>query len=111
MIRFKQATKIARFLTCSGKSAIPKANALGGDMEFIDSIHLGEDASGGLSRLLRPRTMSRGRREPRNKVVRRSKGGAIEPPMAKTMSPGRESLMSVLLAVLWAIRNRTRRLC
>ena len=61
MIRFKQATKIARFLTCSGKSAIPNPNALGGDTEFIDFIHLGGDASGSgeSSRLLRPRTMSR----------------------------------------------------
>src|SRR5215213_4555199 len=61
MIRFKQATKMARFLTCSGKSAIPNPNALGGDMTFIDSIHTGGDAagSGESSRLLRPRTMSR----------------------------------------------------
>jgi hypothetical protein len=59
MIRCRHATKIARFLTCSGKSAIPKANALGGDMESIDSIHPGRDASGASSRLLNPRTMSR----------------------------------------------------
>jgi hypothetical protein len=61
MIRFKHATKIARFLTCNGKSAIPNPNALGGDMESIVSIHLGGDApeSGESSRLLRPSTMSR----------------------------------------------------
>ena len=147
MIRFKHAMKIARFLTCSGKSATPIPNALGGDMESIDSIHPGGDASGSgaLSRLLKPRTMSRaptvtlmtlptvetmlsappkrispktpiaaqvakypsaralalgrGLREPRNRIVRRSKGGATEPPMARRMSPGRSSLMDILLAV------------
>src|SRR5829696_6059804 len=157
MIRFKHATKIARFLTCSGKSAIPNPNALGGDMEFIDSIHLGGDASGSeeSSRLLRPRTMSRaptvalimrptaatvlsappkirsperpitaqvvkypsaralalgrGLWEPKNRIVRRSKGGAIEPPIAKTISPGSSSLMNILLVVVRAMRNRTRR--
>src|SRR5215203_685553 len=59
-IRFKHATKIARFLIWTGKSAILKPNALGGDMELIDSIHLGGDASGSgaMSKLLRPRTMS-----------------------------------------------------
>src|SRR5215211_659498 len=159
MIRFKQATKIARFLTCSGKSAIPNPNALGGDMESIDFIHLGWDASGSgePSRLLSPRTMSRaptvtlmtrptveivlsappkrmspeipitaqvvkypspralalGRClwEPKNRIVSRSKGGAIEPPMAKTMSPGRASLMNILLAVVLALRVRIRRFC
>jgi hypothetical protein len=155
MIRFKHATKIARFLTCSGKSAIPNPNARGGDMEFIDSIHLGGDASGSeeSSRLLRPRTRSRvptvalmirptvatvlsappksrspetpitaqvvkypsaralalgrGFWEPRNRMVRRSKGGATDPPMARTISPGRESLMIMLLAVVRAMRRRT----
>jgi len=36
------------------------ANALGGDMVLVDSIHLGRDASGSgeLSRLFRPKTMS-----------------------------------------------------
>src|ERR687897_931004 len=60
-ITLTQATKIARFLIWSGKSAIPNPNALGGDMELIDSIHLGGCASGygALRRLLRPRTMSR----------------------------------------------------
>jgi hypothetical protein len=128
------ATKIARFLIWSGKSAIPNPNALAGDMELIDSIHLGGCASGSgaLRRLLRPSTMSkpptitlmtrpiveaalsappkrvrpatpiaaqvvkypsaravalgRGLREPRNRMVRRSKGGAIEPPTAKKTS-------------------------
>src|SRR5215208_4070192 len=60
MIRFKHATKIARFLTCSGKSAVPNPNALGGDMASIDCIHLGCDTSGSgeASRLLMPRTLS-----------------------------------------------------
>src|SRR5919112_4962815 len=60
MIRLTHATKIARFLTCSGKSAIPKPNALGDDMTSIDSVHLGCDTlgSGEASRLLRPRTIS-----------------------------------------------------
>src|SRR5918994_97557 len=59
-IRFKQATKIARFLTCSGKSTIPSPNALGGDMESLDSIHFGgvESVSGGASTVLSPRTRS-----------------------------------------------------
>ena len=37
------------------------SNALGGDIESIDSIHPGGDASGSgaLSKLLKPRTMSR----------------------------------------------------
>src|ERR687889_1436610 len=141
MIRFKQATKIARFLTCSGKSTIPNPNALGGDMESMDSIHLGgdESGSGGASTVLRPSTRSRtptvtlitrptvetassappkrvipeipitahvvkypsmraaalgrGLWEPRNRIVSRSNGGAIEPPMARTTSPGRRSLI------------------
>src|SRR5215210_454622 len=38
MIRFRHATKIARFLTCNGKSAIPNKSALAGDMDFTDSI-------------------------------------------------------------------------
>jgi len=148
MIRLTHATKIARFLTCSGKSAIPKPNALGGDMASIDAIHLGCDTSGSgeASRLLRPRTISsapivalmtrptvetvlcappkrtspeipitaqvvkypsaraaalrRGLREPRNRVVRRSKGGATEPPIAKTMSPERVSLIWIVLVVV-----------
>jgi hypothetical protein len=60
-IRLTHATKITRFLIWSGKSAIPNPNALGGDMELIDSIHLGGCASGygALRRLLRPRTISR----------------------------------------------------
>src|SRR5215217_7023599 len=146
--RLTHATKIARFLIWSGKSAIPNANALGGDMELIDSIHLGGCASGSAawSRLLRPRTTSRpptvtlmirpvveaalspppkrvsptipiaaqvvtypstravalgrGLRDPKNRIVRRSKGGAIEPPMARTMSPGSRSLIDILLAVV-----------
>src|SRR5215208_589400 len=145
--RLTHATKIARFLIWSGKSAIPNANALGGDMELIDSIHLGGCASGSAawSRLLRPRTTSRpptvtlmirpvveaalspppkrvsptipvaaqvvtypstravalgrGLREPKNRMVRRSRGGAIEPPMARTMSPGSRSLIDILLAM------------
>jgi hypothetical protein len=39
--------------------------------------------------------------------MRRSKGGAIEPPMARTISPGRESLMNMLLGVVRAMRRRT----
>src|SRR5215211_255908 len=141
MIRFKQATKIARFLTCSGKSTIPNPNTLGGDMESMDSIHFGgvESGSGGASTVLSPRTRSntpivtlmtrptvetaasaplksvipeipitahvvkypsmrapalgRGLWEPRNRIVSRSNGGAIEPPMARTTSPGRRSLI------------------
>src|SRR5215203_1965591 len=159
MIRFKQATKMARFLTCSGKSAIPNPNALGGDMTFIDSIHAGGDASGSgeSSRLLRPRTMSRapivmlmtrpivetvlsappkrmspeipttaqvvkypsaravalgsGLREPKNRMVRRSKGGAMEPPMARTMSPGSRSLIDILLAVVPATQVSLSQAC
>src|SRR5215213_6973975 len=147
-IRLMHATKIARFLIWSGKSAIPTPKALGGDMELIDSIHLDGCASGSgaLSRLLRPRTTSRpptialktrpiveaalsappkraspttpiaaqvvkypsardvalgrGLRDPKNRIVRRSKGGAIEPPMARTMSPGSRSLIDILLAVV-----------
>src|SRR5215212_2044265 len=147
-IRLTQATKIARFLIWTGKSAIPTPNALGGDMEPIDSIHLGGCASGSgaWSRFLRPRTTSRppsialmtrpiveapvsappkrvsptipiaaqvvkypsaravalgrGLRDPKNRMVRRSKGGAIEPPMARTMSPGSRSLIDILLAIV-----------
>jgi hypothetical protein len=40
-IRFTQATKMARFLICTGKSAIPKAKALAGVIEVIDPIHMG----------------------------------------------------------------------
>src|SRR5215203_25795 len=60
-IRLTHATKIARFLIWTGKSTIPTPNALGGDMEPIDSIHIGGCASGSgaLSRLLRPSTTSR----------------------------------------------------
>src|SRR3712207_1649039 len=125
-IRLTHATKIARFLIWTGKSAMPNPNALDGDMELIDSIHLGgwASGSGALSRLLRPRTTSspptialmtrpiveaalsappkrvnptipiaaqvvkypsaraaalgRGLREPKNKMVRRSKGRSEE---------------------------------
>jgi hypothetical protein len=45
--------------------------------------------------------------EPRSKMVSRSRGGAIEPPVARIMSPGRGSLMSLLPAV--EIRDRSRR--
>jgi hypothetical protein len=48
--------------------------------------------------------LGRGLWEPRNRIMRRSKGGAIEPPMARTISPGRESLMNMLLAVVRAMR-------
>src|SRR5215211_4311208 len=147
-IRLTHATKIARFLIWTGKSTIPTPNALGGDMEPIDSIHIGGCASGSgaLSRLLRPSTTSRpptialmtrpmveapvtappkrvsptipiaaqvvkypsardvalgrGLREPKNRMVRRSSGGAIEPPMARTMSPGSRSLIDILLAIV-----------
>lgn len=51
--------------------------------------------------------LGRGLWEPNNKVVRRSKGGAIEPPIAKTMSPRRWSLMNILFAVVWPMRRRT----
>src|SRR5215208_2976775 len=156
-IRLKHATKIARFLICSGKSATPIPKALGGDMKSIDSIHPGGEASGSgaLSRLLKLRTMSRaptvtlmtlptmermlsappkrispetpiaaqvakypsarapalgrGLREPRNRIVRSSNGGAIEPPTARRMSPGRSSLIDILLAVALATRKRTRK--
>jgi hypothetical protein len=139
MIRFKHATKIARFLTCSGKSTIP--NALGGDMDFIDSIHLGgddeqrsdrraNDTSSGRDGALcsaeerspdmpitaqvlkypsaRELAFERGLWELKNRMVRRNIGGAIEPPMARTISPGRASLMNMLLAVVRAMRNRIR---
>src|SRR5215207_5102700 len=55
---------MARFLIWIGKSANPTPKALGGDMELVDSIHLGGDTSGSgaLRRLLRPRTMSPGSR-------------------------------------------------
>jgi hypothetical protein len=43
--------------------------------------------------------LGKGLRELKNRMVRRSKGGAIEPPMAKTMSPGSKSLMNILLAI------------
>src|ERR671910_473678 len=60
-IRLTHATKMARFLIWIGKSAIPNPNALTGDTDLIDSIHLGGGASGSgtLRRLLRPRTISR----------------------------------------------------
>jgi hypothetical protein len=62
MIRFRHATKTAKFLTWSGKSAIPNTNALGGDMKPIDSSHPGWDASGSgdLSRLLSPQDEEQG---------------------------------------------------
>jgi hypothetical protein len=43
--------------------------------------------------------------------MRRSKGGAIDPPMAKTMSPGRVSLIWILLVVDQVARNRIRLFC
>ena len=49
----------------------------------------------------------RGLWELQNRMVRRSKGGAIEPPMARTISLGRESLMNILLAVVRSMRRRT----
>ena len=55
--------------------------------------------------------LGRGLREPRNMMVRRSKGGATEPPMARTMSPGSGSLMSILLAVVRSMGYRTRSFC
>ena len=59
-IRLTYATGIVRFLIRTGKSAIPNPNALG-DMEPTDFIQLCGCASGSgaLSRLLRPRPMSR----------------------------------------------------
>jgi hypothetical protein len=45
--------------------------------------------------------LGRGHWELENRMVRRSKGGAIEPPMA------RESFMNVLLAVVRSMRRRT----
>jgi len=44
--------------------------------------------------------LGRGLREPKNRIVRRSKGGAIAPPMARTMSPGSRSLIDILLATV-----------
>src|SRR5215208_192102 len=147
-ISSRQAMKIARFLIWSRKNTIPNPNALGGDTEFIDSIHLGGCASGSraVSRLLVPKTSSRpptialmtrpnveaalspppkrvsptipiaaqvvkypsaravalgrGLRESKNRMVRRSKGGAIEPPKARTMSPGSRSLIDTLLTIV-----------
>jgi len=55
--------------------------------------------------------LGRGLWKPKNRMVRRSKGGAIEPPMASTTSPGRKSLMNMLLAVVRAMWNRTRLCC
>src|SRR4028118_1570490 len=59
--RLTHATKMAKFLIWIGKRATPIPNALAGDVEVTDSIHLGGGASGSgvLRRLLRPRTMSR----------------------------------------------------
>src|SRR5215207_11089987 len=158
-IRLTHATKIARFLIWSEKSAIPTPNALGGDTELIDFIHLDGCASGSgaFSRLLRPSATSRpptialmtrpiveaalsappkraspttpiaalvvkypsardvalgrGLREPKNRIVRRSKGGAIEPPMARTMSPGSRSLIDILLAVVPATQVSLSQAC
>jgi hypothetical protein len=42
-----------------------------------------------------------------NRIMRRSNGGAIEPPIARMMSPGSWSLKNILLAVVRAIRRRT----
>jgi hypothetical protein len=55
--------------------------------------------------------VGRGLWELKNRMVRRNKGGAIEPPMARTISRGRESLMNILLAVVRAMWNRTRLCC
>src|SRR5215210_7937273 len=44
--------------------------------------------------------LGRDLREPKNRMVRRSKGGAIEPPMARTMSPGSRSLIDSLLTIV-----------
>jgi hypothetical protein len=52
MIRFKQATKIARFLTCSGKSTIP--NALGGEDEEQYPDRHADDAADRGDGVLRP---------------------------------------------------------
>jgi hypothetical protein len=46
MIRFRHATKMARFLTCNGKSAIPNAKALDGELLSMDCSHPGGEASG-----------------------------------------------------------------
>jgi hypothetical protein len=43
--------------------------------------------------------LGRGLREPKNRMVRRSNGGAIEPPIVKTTSPGSSSLIYILPAV------------
>src|SRR5215203_1398493 len=42
---------------------------------------------------MRAPALGRGLWEPRNRIVSRSNGGAIEPPMARTTSPGRRSLI------------------
>jgi hypothetical protein len=55
--------------------------------------------------------LGRGLWELKNRMVSSSKGGAIEPPMARMMSPGRESLMNMLLGVVREMRNRARRCC
>jgi hypothetical protein len=51
--------------------------------------------------------LGRGLWELKNRMVRRSKGGAIEPPMARTISLGRESLMNILLAVVRSMQRST----
>jgi hypothetical protein len=51
--------------------------------------------------------LGRGLWELKNRMVRRSKGGAIEPPMARTISLGRELLMTMLLDVVRSMRRRT----
>jgi hypothetical protein len=51
--------------------------------------------------------LGRGLWELKNRMVRRSKGCATEPPMARTISPGRELLMTMLLDVVRSMRRRT----
>jgi hypothetical protein len=59
MIRFKHAIKMARFLTCNGKRAIPNAKARDGELLSRDCSHPGGEAagSGEPSRLLSPSTI------------------------------------------------------
>jgi hypothetical protein len=59
---------------------------------------------------VRAPALVRGPWELKNRMVRRSRrstGGAIEPPMARMISLGRESLIYLLLAVVRSIRRRT----
>src|SRR5215212_4727487 len=59
----------------------------------------------------RAAALGRGLRELKNRIVRRSKGGAIEPPMARTMSPGSRSLIDILLAAVLATPVSLSRAC